>query len=180
MKYHFASPLHLFVTIFLSIFPQVIAITEEMLESSTVIRISNLLPNLFYMENYDKRLRHHLTRLLLNSKSLSPLNSITASGSMEDNVYILSVQEADPLHSKVNSKYGSSNPAVHDIRYKRSLGTAIDILVAVYDPQQRSFIRPHTIAQAVNGIAAQLSTEFGGEVDVILDVCTPQVSNPLS
>ncbi|CAH8521239.1 unnamed protein product [Schistosoma turkestanicum] len=169
---------------------KVIAITEEMLDSSLVIRISNLLPNLFYMENYNTLLQNHLSSLLLESNSLYyQTSSSTKNNSLQDdNVYILSVQETDfpnrlnpHSSSSLSSSSSSSSFAYHQQntfikshRNKRSLDRAVDILIAVYDPKEREFIKPSKIAQTINGIADRLSVEFGGEIEAIHDVCTPQ------
>ncbi|CAH8550608.1 unnamed protein product [Schistosoma mattheei] len=164
---------------------KVIAITEEMLDSSLVIRISNLLPNLFYMENYNTVLQNHLSNLLLESSSsyFSPSSSTILSpknnSSQDENVYILSVQETD-FPNRLNSLSSSSNvyhqknAFMDSHRNKRSIDRAVDILIAVYDPKEREFIKPFKIAQAINGIADSLSVEFGGEIEAVHDVCTPQ------
>ncbi|VDQ02633.1 unnamed protein product [Trichobilharzia regenti] len=164
---------------------KVISITEEMLDSALVIRITNLLPNLFYMENYNTLLQKHLSNLLLDSRlsQFSSVNSPTlVQNSSQDNVYILSVQETD-FPNGLSSSTLLSSSLYHEGRYtshqqrrsKRSLDRAVDILVAVYDPKEREYIKPNKIAQAVNGIADRLAVEFGGEIEAIHDVCTPQV-----
>ncbi|TGZ60509.1 hypothetical protein CRM22_008469 [Opisthorchis felineus] len=146
---------------------QVVSITDEMLESATVIRISNLLPNLFYMENYDRRLRAHLASALLSDVRTAMALTSRPSASLEDNVYILSVQEADHvLITTANSPYHNRIP--------RSLDRAVDVLIAAYHPEQREFIKPPVIAQAVQRISGSLSAEFNGKVEVIYDVCTVQ------
>ncbi|CAI2730250.1 unnamed protein product [Schistosoma spindalis] len=164
---------------------KVIAITEEMLDSSLVIRISNLLPNLFYMENYNTLLQNHLSNLLLESSSsyFSPSSSTILSpknnSSQDENVYILSVQETDFPNrpnslSSSSNVYHQKNAFMNSHRNKRSIDRAVDILIAVYDPKEREFIKPFKIAQAINGIADSLSVEFGGEIEAVYDVCTPQ------
>ncbi|CAH8598664.1 unnamed protein product [Schistosoma rodhaini] len=165
---------------------KVIAITEEMLDSSLVIRISNLLPNLFYMENYNTLLQNHLSNLFLKSSSsyFSPSSSTVLSpknnSSQDENVYILSVQETDfpnRLNSLLSSPsivYHQKNAFMNTHRNKRSIDRAVDILIAVYDPKEREFIKPSKIAQAISGIADSLSVEFGGEIEAVHDVCTPQ------
>uniref|UniRef100_A0A5K4FEY1 Cadherin n=1 Tax=Schistosoma mansoni TaxID=6183 RepID=A0A5K4FEY1_SCHMA len=165
---------------------KVIAITEEMLDSSLVIRISNLLPNLFYMENYNTLLQNHLSNLLLKSSSsyFSPSSSTVLSpknnSSQDENVYILSVQETDfpnrlnSLSSSPSIVYHRKNAFMNSHRNKRSIDRAVDILIAVYDPKEREFIKPSKIAQAISGIADSLSVEFGGEIEAVHDVCTPQ------
>ncbi|CAH8556143.1 unnamed protein product [Heterobilharzia americana] len=161
---------------------KIIAITEEMIDSSLVIRITNLLPNLFYMENYNTLLQSHLSDLLLESRlsHLLPLSSTTSlQNSSQDNVFILSVQETDfpNRHSFPTSPSSSSmfqGNGFNQPRSKRSLDRAVDILVAVYDPKEREYIKPQKVAQAVNGIADRLAAEFDGEIEAIHDVCTPQ------
>ncbi|KAA3679838.1 protocadherin Fat 1/2/3 [Paragonimus westermani] len=146
-----------------TLFIQVVTITDEMLESAAIVRISNLLPNLFYMESYDRRLRLHLASCLLTDMR----HFVSSGHSLNDHVHILSVQEADIVLT------GSpSSVSLH--RVPRSLDRAVDVLVAVYNPEQREFIKPHLIAEAVNQISDTLSSEFGGKVSVIYDVCTPQ------
>ncbi|KAF8568835.1 hypothetical protein P879_01813 [Paragonimus westermani] len=146
-----------------TLFIQVVTITDEMLESAAIVRISNLLPNLFYMESYDRRLRLHLASCLLTDMR----HFLSSGHSLNDHVHILSVQEADIVLT------GSpSSVSLH--RVPRSLDRAVDVLVAVYNPEQREFIKPHLIAEAVNQISDTLSSEFGGKVSVIYDVCTPQ------
>lgn len=172
-KSHLCYALFIFVfTIFLSSTRriQVVAMTEEMLESSTVVRVSNLLPNLFYMENYDRRLRTYLASELLTDQptATARLQDDQVPNSLTDQVYILSVQEADLAVSR--------DPHLSSVRVPRSLNRAVDVLVAVYDSRTRKFIEPSVIAQAVNRISDTMSGEFGGQVEVIYDVCTPQVS----
>ncbi|KAF5401714.1 hypothetical protein PHET_04950, partial [Paragonimus heterotremus] len=146
-----------------TLFIQVVTITDEMLESAAIVRITNLLPNLFYMESYDQRLRLHLASCLLTDMR----HFLTPGHSLNDHVHILSVQEADMVLT------GSpSSMSLH--RVPRSLDRAVDVLVAIYNPEQREFIKPHVIAEAVNQIADTLSSEFGGKVSVIYDVCTSQ------
>ncbi|KAF6778083.1 hypothetical protein AHF37_02771 [Paragonimus kellicotti] len=146
-----------------TLFIQVVTITDEMLESAAIVRISNLLPNLFYMESYDQKLRLHLASCLLTDMR----HFLSSGHSLNDHVHILSVQEADMVLT------GSpSSVSLH--RVPRGLDRAVDVLVAVYNPEQREFIKPHVIAEAVNQIADTLSSEFGGKVSVIYDVCTSQ------
>ncbi|THD27797.1 Protocadherin Fat 1 [Fasciola hepatica] len=151
-----------------TLYIRVVAMTEEMLESATVVRVSNLLPNLFYMESYDRRLRVYLASELLSDHPTvtGRLNEDLVSSSLTDQVYILSVQEADLAVPR--------DPHLRSVRAPRSLNRAVDVLVAIYDSRTRKFLEPSVIAQAVNRIADTLSGEFGGQVEVIHDVCTPQ------
>uniref|UniRef100_A0A183AB38 Cadherin domain-containing protein n=1 Tax=Echinostoma caproni TaxID=27848 RepID=A0A183AB38_9TREM len=152
-----------------TLYIKVVAMTDEMLESATVIRISNLLPNLFYMENYDRRLRIYLASELLTDQPpvVGRSHEDLVSTSLADHVYVLSVQEADMAVS------AKDRPGA--VRVPRGLNRAVDVLVAVYDPRTRKFLESSVIAQALDRIADTISSEFGGQVEVINDVCTPQV-----
>ncbi|CAL8080614.1 unnamed protein product [Calicophoron daubneyi] len=152
------------------VYIKVVAITEEMLGSSVVIRISNLLPNLLYMENYDRRLRAHLASVLLPELSNPPPSGHNPE-STEEFVFILSVQEAGG--SMVSTRHNRPYRSV-SFKKARSLDRATDVLVSVYDPNERDFIQPVKVAQALNKITDRLSNEFGGRVEVIYDICTPQ------
>lgn len=132
-----------------------------MLDAAVIVRISNLLPNLFYMDNYDRLLRTQLANALLLRRQPQQRSS-----DMDEHVYILSVQEAQ----------ASRVAAGVQRRYRRSLDRAVDVLVAVYNPIERRFVPPKSVLQTVNSMRDQLSARFGGQVDALDDICTHQVS----
>lgn len=157
-----------------------VAITEEMLESVTVVRISNLLPNLFYMENYHLHLQSELANhLFLNpknmfSKYMFKTNHTSSSSTSklysnqqqeqhsfyQEHVYILSVQES----------------GYHRVKRQTNIpNRSIDVLIAVYNSKLGAFFQPHEVAQALTEIIDRLATEFGGLIEVVTDLCTPQV-----
>ncbi|CAH8544066.1 unnamed protein product, partial [Dicrocoelium dendriticum] len=148
-----------------TLFIQVITITDDMMESAVIVRISNLLPSLFYMENYDRRLRIRLASSLFPSSHQLGSSSVENSISRTEDVYILAVQESDPLLL-------GSGSALR--RTPRSLGRSIDVLIAVYDSEHREFITPRAISEAVTRVSTSISAEFNGQVEVIYDVCTLQ------
>ncbi|VEL35267.1 unnamed protein product [Protopolystoma xenopodis] len=161
-----------------TIFIRVSAITEEMIEASSVIRIANLMPNLFYMEAYDLRLKQILAAHLL---ATSPPPSSASVESLIDNVFLLSIQEAYITTTSSTNKTASgiSHSSYGQIRKQRSLDTAaVDVLVAIYRPDVNAFVPPVQVAQAVRRLADHLEAEFGGRVEPLTDTCPSQYLVP--
>ncbi|VDD74274.1 unnamed protein product [Mesocestoides corti] len=135
-----------------TMFVKVITVTEEMLESACVLHVSELSPNELFILHLDTVIKEELARSLL-------LDPSARDASLNSNVYIISAQQSSMFLRREKRSVGGGG------------GGGVDLLIAVYDPLERSFIEPGHLVQSIHAMQANLSRIVGHQVHAFNSLC---------
>ncbi|KAL3320320.1 Protocadherin Fat 4 [Cichlidogyrus casuarinus] len=134
---------------------KMLAVTDEMYESSVVIRVANMTKSLFFAASLDGLMKKAL--------------AVTTGVGDEELVRILGVQNAEGEH------LASWSESLRRTRRSLPESGSVDVLVAVYDQQQNLYIEPVRLERIVRSNSDKLSSTLHYEIEPISDVCIDQV-----